>query len=84
MLAQFATKVLPNRGSRTGTSRKFTVFFQDWKGLKITVRLTTQNHQAKVNVVPSAATLTIKAIKEPPRDRKRVKNTIENFKIIHL
>ncbi|ESO91571.1 hypothetical protein LOTGIDRAFT_217320 [Lottia gigantea] len=46
----------------------------DWKGLKITVKLTIQNRQAKVSVVPSAAALIIKALKEPPRDRKKVKN----------
>lgn len=47
---------------------------QDWKGLKVTVQLTIQNRQAKVDVVPSAAALVIKALKEPPRDRKKVKN----------
>jgi len=46
----------------------------DWKGLKITVCLTIQNRQAAISVVPSAASLTIKALKEPPRDRKKVKN----------
>ncbi|KAK0424370.1 hypothetical protein QR680_008642 [Steinernema hermaphroditum] len=47
---------------------------QDWKGLKVTCKLTIQNRQAKVDVVPSAATLIIKELKEPPRDRKKVKN----------
>ncbi|MCI3325520.1 60S ribosomal protein L12 [Escherichia coli] len=46
----------------------------DWKGLKITVRLIVQNRQARVEVVPSAASLIIKALKEPPRDRKKTKN----------
>jgi len=46
----------------------------DWKGLKITVRLTIQNRQATISVVPSAASMIIKALKEPPRDRKKVKN----------
>ncbi|XP_055337136.1 60S ribosomal protein L12-like [Paramacrobiotus metropolitanus] len=46
----------------------------DWKGLKVTVKLTIQNRQAKIDVVPSAASLIIKALKEPPRDRKKVKN----------
>jgi len=46
----------------------------DWKGLKITVQLTIQNRQAKISVVPSAASLIIKALKEPPRDRKKVKH----------
>ena len=47
---------------------------QDWKGLKVTVKLTIQNRQATIDVVPSAASLLIKALKEPPRDRKKVKN----------
>lgn len=46
----------------------------DWKGLKITVCLTIQNRQAAITVCPSAASLIIKALKEPPRDRKKVKN----------
>ena len=46
----------------------------DWKGLKVTVELKIQNRQATVSVVPSAAALIIKALKEPPRDRKKVKN----------
>ncbi|KAK8388210.1 hypothetical protein O3P69_020239 [Scylla paramamosain] len=46
----------------------------DWKGLKVTVKLIIQNRQARVEVVPSAASLVIKALKEPPRDRKKVKH----------
>merc|ERR1712014_122615 len=48
---------------------------QDWKGLKVTVQLRIQNRQATCSVVPSAAALIIKALKEPPRDRKKVKNS---------
>jgi large subunit ribosomal protein L12e len=47
---------------------------KDWKGLRVTVKLTVQNRQAKVSVVPSAAALVIKALKEPARDRKKEKN----------
>ncbi|XP_065183115.1 large ribosomal subunit protein uL11-like [Sycon ciliatum] len=47
---------------------------QDWKGLRITVKLTIQNRQAAVSIVPSASSQIIKALKEPPRDRKKVKN----------
>ena len=54
---------------------------QDWKGLRVTVKLTIQNRQAKVDVVPSAAALIIKALKEPPRDRKKVKNIKHNGNI---
>ena len=46
----------------------------DWKGLRITVKLTIQNRQAQTEVVPSASALIIKAPKEPPRDRKKQKN----------
>lgn len=45
---------------------------KDWKGLRVTCLLTVQNRQAKVTVIPSAAALVIKALKEPPRDRKKV------------
>ena len=46
---------------------------KDWKGLRVTVKLIVQNRQAKVSVVPSAAALVIKALKEPPRDRKKAR-----------
>jgi len=53
------------------------------KGLRVTVRLTIQNRQAAVSVVPSASSLVIKALKEPPRDRKKEKN-IKHTKSIPL
>jgi len=43
---------------------------QDWKGLKITVKLIVQNRQAKVEVIPSAASLLVRALKEPPKVKK--------------
>ncbi|EHH27816.1 hypothetical protein EGK_18106 [Macaca mulatta] len=46
----------------------------DWKGLRITVKLTIQNRQAQIEVVPSASALIIKALNEQPRDRKKQKN----------
>ena len=49
----------------------------------MTVRLTIQNRQAQVSVVPSASSLVIKALKEPPRDRKKEKN-IKHTKSIPL
>ncbi|XP_045583713.1 large ribosomal subunit protein uL11-like [Procambarus clarkii] len=52
-----------------------------WKGLKVTVQLTIQNRQAQVEVVPSAAALLIRALKEPPRDRKKVKHVKHNGNI---
>lgn len=57
------------------------MFFQ--KGLRVTIRLTIQNRQAAVSIVPSASSLVIKALKEPPRDRKKEKN-IKHTKSIPL
>merc|ERR1712096_256658 len=45
-----------------------------WKGLRVTVKLECQNRQAKASVVPAASSLIIKALKEPERDRKKVKD----------
>lgn len=42
--------------------------------LQVTVQLTIQNRVATVAVVPSASSMVMKALKEPPRDRKKVKN----------
>jgi large subunit ribosomal protein L12e len=39
----------------------------------VTVKLTVQNRIAKVSVIPSASALVIKALKEPPRDRKKAR-----------
>ncbi|KAF5918106.1 hypothetical protein HPG69_015988 [Diceros bicornis minor] len=40
----------------------------------MTVKLTIQNRQAQTEVVPSASAWIIKALSEPPRDRKKQKN----------
>ena len=47
---------------------------KDWKGLRVTVKLTIQNRAATIEVLPAASSLIIKALKEPYRDRKKVKN----------
>jgi hypothetical protein len=44
----------------------------------VTVKLTIQNRQAAVSVVPTASSLIIRALKEPPRDRKKEKNIKHN------
>ncbi len=51
---------------------------QDWKGLRITVKLVVQNRQAKVEVVPSASAMVIRALNEPERDRKKEKNILHD------
>ena len=43
----------------------------DWKGLRVTVKLTIKGRDAQVSVIPSAASLVIKALKEPARDHKK-------------
>ena len=47
----------------------------------MTIQLTVQNRQAAVAVVPSASSLVIKALKEPPRDRKKAKNVAHSGNI---
>ncbi|XP_040347447.1 60S ribosomal protein L12-like, partial [Herpailurus yagouaroundi] len=46
----------------------------DGKGLRMTVKVTIQNTQAQIEVVPSGSAPMIKALKEPPRYRKEQKN----------
>merc|ERR1719269_376458 len=54
---------------------------QAWKGIRITVKLTIQNRQAKVDVDPNATSLIIKELKEPLRDRKKTKNILHSGNI---
>ena len=46
----------------------------DWKGIKVTVKLSVVNRVATPTIVPTAASMILKELKEPPRDRKKVKN----------
>ena len=41
--------------------------------MNVTCKLLVQNRKVTVEVVPSATALIIKALKEPPRDRKKVR-----------
>merc|ERR1719203_733183 len=50
----------------------------DWKGLNVTVKLTVVNRQATVSLIPSSSSLIMKALNEPVRDRKKVKNVVHN------
>lgn len=54
---------------------------KDWKGLKVTCVLKVKNRVANVVVTPSVASRLIRALKEPPRDRKKVKNIKHNGNI---
>ncbi|MBZ3882140.1 60S ribosomal protein L12 [Sciurus carolinensis] len=46
----------------------------DWKGLRTTVKLTIRNRQTQIEEILSTSALIIKALKGPPRDRKKQKN----------
>jgi large subunit ribosomal protein L12e len=50
----------------------------DWKGLNVTVKLTVVNRQATVSLIPSSSSLIMKALNEPVRDRKKVKNIVHD------
>jgi len=50
----------------------------DWVGMGVMVRLEIKNRQAQVFVIPSASALVIKALNEPPRDKKKVKNILHD------
>merc|ERR1719218_591664 len=52
-----------------------------WKGVKIEIEIAVQNRQCTVKVLPTAAPLIIEALKEPGRDRKKVKNVKHNGNI---
>jgi large subunit ribosomal protein L12e len=45
----------------------------EYKGLRVSVKLLVQNRQATIELCPSTAVQIIKALKEPPRDRKKEK-----------
>ena len=50
----------------------------DWKGIKVTVKLSVVNRVATPTIVPTASALIFRELKEPPRDRKKVKNVVHN------
>merc|ERR1719198_782879 len=52
-----------------------------WKGVKIEIEIAVQNRQCTVKVLPTAAPMIIEALKEPGRDRKKVKNVKHNGNI---
>jgi len=54
---------------------------KDWKGLKVTCKLTVKNRVAEVAIVPSASSLVMKALNEPARDKKKVKHVKHNGSI---
>lgn len=51
----------------------------DYKSLRLIVKLTVANRVATIEAMPSTACLVIKGLKEPPRDRKKEKNSISSL-----
>merc|ERR1712159_454123 len=49
---------------------------KDWKGLRVTVKLIIENRVPRVELVNSSTALVLRAIKEPPRDRKKFSGTV--------
>merc|ERR1712000_307493 len=47
---------------------------KEWKGLRVTVKLIIENRVPRCEIVNSSTALILRALKEPPRDRKKVKN----------
>lgn len=50
----------------------------NYKSLKVNVRLAIKDRKATIEVLPSTATLILKALNEPPRDRKKEKNIVHD------
>lgn len=51
----------------------------EYKGLRLRVKLTVANRIATIELQPSTACYIIKSLKEPPRDRKKEKNSKLNI-----
>mgnify|MGYP003385792288 FL=1 len=53
----------------------------DWKGIKVTVKLSVVNRVATPTIIPTASAMIMRELKEPPRDKKKVKNIKHNGNI---
>merc|ERR1711898_63960 len=69
-----APKVGPMKLSPKSVGEDLCKATKEWKGMRVTCKLHVQNRKVTVEVVPSATAMLIKALKEPPRDRKKVKH----------
>ncbi|KAJ6372815.1 hypothetical protein OIU76_027192 [Salix suchowensis] len=52
---------------------------KDWKGLRVTVKLTVQNRQAKVSVVPSAAAFDYQGVMSSRSIAKDLSGTVKEI-----
>merc|ERR1712166_1202414 len=69
-----APKVGPHKLSPKSVGEDLCKATKEWKGMNVTCKLMVQNRKVTVEAIPSATAMLIKALKEPPRDRKKVKN----------
>ena len=75
-MATLAPKLGPLGVPPKKVSDDIAIATKDFKSIKCMIQLTIENRQPSVIVIPSASTLVLKALKEPPRDRKKVKNIV--------
>merc|ERR1712070_640799 len=68
-----APKVGPLKLSPKSVGEDLAKATKDWKGMRVTCKLLVVNRKVSVEVIPSATALLIKALKEPPRDKKKEK-----------
>merc|ERR1711898_53343 len=68
-----APKVGPLKLSPKSVGEDLAKATKDWKGMRVPCKLLVVNRKGSVEVIPSATTLLIKALKEPPRDKKKEK-----------
>ena len=73
-MATLAPKLGPMGVPPKKVSDDISVATKEFKSIKCMIQLTIENRVVQVVVIPSAAALVLKALKEPPRDRKKVKN----------
>jgi len=73
-MATLAPKLGPMGVSPKKVSDDIAAATKEYKSIKCMIELTIENRQVAVKFIPTASTLVIKALKEPARDRKKVKN----------
>lgn len=72
--ASLAQKVGPYGVPAKKVSEDIAKCTQEYKSLRLVVKITIQNRAATIELCPGVPTMIVKALKEPPRDRKKVKN----------
>eukprot|EP00187_Rhodella_violacea_P000467 CAMPEP_0174884802 /NCGR_PEP_ID=MMETSP0167-20121228/223_1 /TAXON_ID=38298 /ORGANISM="Rhodella maculata, Strain CCMP736" /LENGTH=173 /DNA_ID=CAMNT_0016120251 /DNA_START=20 /DNA_END=541 /DNA_ORIENTATION=+ len=82
-VASLAPKIGPLGLSPKKIGEQLAKATKDWKGLRVMCKLVVQNRVATVELEPSTASLVIKALKEPYRDRKKVKNVAHSGNITY-